>query len=51
MEKIIKKIALFLNIYNELKLYKNIIRQNYRKYFKNSNKFKEKYIKKDLKKV
>lgn len=49
MEKIIKRIALFLNIYDELRLYKNIIRQNYRKYFKNSNKFKEKYIQKKFK--
>ena len=49
MEKIIKGIALFLNIYDELRLYKNIIRQNYRKYFKNSNKFKEKYIQKKFK--
>ena len=49
MEKIIKKIALFLNIYDELKLYKNIIRQNYMRYFKNSNNFKEKYIQKKFK--
>ena len=50
MKELIKKIALSFGIYEELKLYKNIFNQNYTKYFKNSDRDKENYIKKQFKK-